>query len=42
MNNEHISYLAPSVLPFAARCSFVVGLAQTGHQFPAQLSNGLG
>ncbi len=42
MNAQHVGNLAASVLAFAARCSFVVGLAQTGDQFLAQLSNGLG
>ena len=37
MDAEHVGDLASSVLAFAARCSFVVGLAQTGDQFPAQL-----
>ncbi len=42
MNAEHLGNLAASVLTFAAWCSLVVGLAQAGDQFPAQLSNGLG
>lgn len=41
MDAEHVGDLASSVLAFAARCSFVVGLAQTGDQFPAQLSDWL-
>ncbi len=42
MDAEHVGNLASSVLAFATQCSFVVGLAQTGDQFPAQLSDGLG
>ena len=42
MDAGHVVNLASFVLAFAARCSFVVGLAQTGDQFPAQLCDGLG
>jgi hypothetical protein len=40
MDAEHLWNLASPVLAFAAQCSFVVGLAQTGDQFLAQLCDG--
>ena len=39
---EHVGYLAAPILPFAAWHSLVVGMAQSGNQFFAQLPHGLG